>query len=61
MNQKEYQFQQAITASNPEDRKALLQEFVNQHGYAISPSQIIAIAKIVCAVSEVVCPIINDL
>lgn len=59
MNAKAYQFQEAILAPTTEDRNALLQTFINQHNYKISPTEIIEIAQIVCAVAEVVCPYIE--
>lgn len=61
VNQKAYQFQQAIQAPNPKDRKAMLQTFIDQNNYDITPQELIAIAQMVCAVAEVVCPIINNL
>ncbi len=57
------QFEDAITLPDVADRNIALTQFIEESKVlkGITPAQIIAIAKMVCAVAEVVCPIINDL
>ena len=38
-----------------------LEAFITEHKMGVSSAEIIAIAKMVCSVASVVCPIINEL
>jgi len=42
-------------------KEGTTKEFIEKQPDKISGSQIIAIAKMICAVASVVCPIVNDL
>lgn len=45
---------------NPDVRKAV-EGFIQEHNLAVSATELIAIAKMVCEAAAVACPIINDL
>ena len=55
-------FQQIMLIEDPNIRELQLNEFAIENKLGITAAQMIAIAKMVCAVGcEVICPIINSL
>lgn len=55
------QFKEAVSLPDEKDRLVALQDFASDNKLSVNAAEIIAIAQMICAVAEVVCPIINNL
>jgi hypothetical protein len=62
MNKKAYQLKQALSAPTAEDRDAMLELFIKQNHYSMSPQEILALIQLVCEIGQpfidTVCPLI---
>jgi hypothetical protein len=63
MNQDSVRFQQIVEVQDKNAQKVQLEEFITENPIlkGVSPAQILAIAKMVCAGADTICPIINAL